>query len=78
MSTENPKIIPKRGRGRPRSGVPTVVLPLRVPDTLVVEVERFARLHGLTRNQAGLRLLRTALEPRDTSGYDPQTGGYHA
>jgi hypothetical protein len=50
----------KRGPGRPKLA-PTQVMPLRLPLPLIERVERFARMNGISRNQAGARLIERGL-----------------
>jgi hypothetical protein len=52
----------KRGPGRPKLA-PTQVMSLRLPLPLIERVERFARMNGISRNQAGSRLIQLGLSP---------------
>jgi hypothetical protein len=58
----------------PYADRPTV-LTLRVPASLVEQIDSWASARALTRNQAGGILLRCALAP-PSGGYDPSTGAF--
>lgn len=64
-----------RGPGQPKHADPPTVITLRVPASLVEQIDSWAAARALTRNQAGGILLRCALSP-PSGGYDPSTGAF--
>jgi hypothetical protein len=65
-----------RRPGPPRYADPPTVLTLRVPASLVDQIDSWAAARALTRNQAGGILLRCALAP-PSGGYNPLTGSFN-
>lgn len=73
----------KKKPGPPKSDDPPTVLSLKLPTSLENRVVEYAAIHGITKNEAGRRLLHIALSPivlalasQPASGYNSRTGEF--